>query len=112
MIVSQLRMEGDQGRLLAVDEAIAETWEELTVASEAHGATAVVHRVTLVKRKVHDFSGFGERHWIPRAGALSAGRLFWGTWKVSEPPATVRNWLTVGRPPPLRCRKTGARSGC
>jgi toxin FitB len=57
-----------EGRLLAVDEEIAETWGALMAASEAQGrrmnvmdcflaATAVVHGATLVTRNVGDFSG-------------------------------------------------------
>jgi predicted nucleic acid-binding protein len=59
-----------EGRLLVVDEEIAETWGQLMAASEAQGrrmsvmdcflaATAVVHRITLATRNVEDFSGFG-----------------------------------------------------
>jgi toxin FitB len=59
-----------EGRLLVVDEEIAETWGQLMAVSETHGrrmsvmdcflaATARVHRITLVTRNVEDFSGFG-----------------------------------------------------
>src|SRR5258708_5793504 len=59
-----------EGRVLAVDKEIAETWGQLMAVSETQGrrmsvmdcflaATAMVHGITLVTRNVEDYSGFG-----------------------------------------------------
>jgi len=58
------------GRILAIDEAVAESWGRLVARSEAAGrpveamdallaATAERHRLTLVTRNVADFEPFG-----------------------------------------------------
>jgi predicted nucleic acid-binding protein len=68
-----------EGRILAVDEGVAEIWGQLLASSEARGrrmnlmdcflaATAKVHKLTLVTRNREDFSGVGGEIFNPWNG--------------------------------------------
>lgn len=68
-----------EGRILAVDEAVAEMWGQVLASSEAQGrrmnlmdcflaATAKVHRLKLVTRNSEDFSGLEREVLNPWSG--------------------------------------------
>ncbi len=68
-----------EGRILAVDETVAEMWGQVLASSEAQGrrmnlmdcflaATAKVHRLKLVTRNSEDFSGLEREVLNPWSG--------------------------------------------